>query len=179
MINYEITALRPEHMFMQVTYTKNDREFKKNFNLIDFTEENIHSVAKEHAVYAQAYWDRTDTVVAEEPSVLSGSVKSIVTIPPSPHDFSIEYAEKQIVEDETTITVSYIIKPLDAEVIANRVRGERDRALLSTDWMAVKAAETGVPLSQEWVDYRQSLRDITTVDGFPYVDLPTKPVLGE
>lgn len=41
------------------------------------------------------------------------------------------------------------------------VRAERDRLLAQSDWMVARAAETGVPMAQDWHDYRQALRDIT------------------
>lgn len=41
------------------------------------------------------------------------------------------------------------------------VRAERDRLLSSTDWMMLRAAETGIPVEAEWLEYRQALRDVT------------------
>jgi hypothetical protein len=41
------------------------------------------------------------------------------------------------------------------------VKQKRDFFLQESDWRVVKATDTGVPLSQEWKDYRQALRDIT------------------
>ena len=41
------------------------------------------------------------------------------------------------------------------------VRAERDRLLTATDWRLLRAAETGVPVEVEWLEYRQALRDIT------------------
>jgi hypothetical protein len=41
------------------------------------------------------------------------------------------------------------------------IKIQRDQLLQQSDWRVVKAADTGVPLSQEWKDYRQALRDIT------------------
>lgn len=41
------------------------------------------------------------------------------------------------------------------------VRAERDRLLTATDWRLLRAAETGVPVEVEWLEYRQALRDVT------------------
>lgn len=41
------------------------------------------------------------------------------------------------------------------------VRAERDRLLSSTDWLLLRAAETGIPVEVEWLEYRQALRDVT------------------
>jgi hypothetical protein len=42
-----------------------------------------------------------------------------------------------------------------------QIRKKRDDEIAKSDWRAAKAAETGVPLSAAWVNYRQALRDIT------------------
>ena len=56
------------------------------------------------------------------------------------------------------------------------VRSQRDEKLAESDWMVIKAAETGVALATEWATYRQALRDVTAQTGFPNeVTWPTKP----
>ena len=56
-----------------------------------------------------------------------------------------------------------------------QLRAARDRALGACDWRAIRAAETGVAMSQEWQDYRQSLRDLPNSEGWPNVELPHDP----
>ena len=46
-------------------------------------------------------------------------------------------------------------------------RANRDRLLAETDWMVVKAAETGVALASDWKAYRQALRDLPTHSNWP------------
>lgn len=41
------------------------------------------------------------------------------------------------------------------------VRTERDLKLTETDWVVIKALESGTPVPPEWVAYRQALRNIT------------------
>lgn len=50
-------------------------------------------------------------------------------------------------------------------------RAERDRRIAATDWVILRNLETSEPVPQEWLDYRQALRDLpeTTAD-------PAKPV---
>lgn len=56
------------------------------------------------------------------------------------------------------------------------VRSTRDALLKNTDWVVIKAAESGATPSQPWVDYRQSLRDVPQQAGFPHdVIWPTPP----
>ena len=57
-----------------------------------------------------------------------------------------------------------------------KVRNQRDALIAESDWRVVRATETGIAMSQEWIDYRQALRDISNQEGFPKnVDGPAKP----
>jgi len=59
---------------------------------------------------------------------------------------------------------------------AKSVRASRDTLLAECDWVAIKAFETGTPVSAQWATYRQALRDITTQAGFPWtVEWPVQP----
>jgi len=58
---------------------------------------------------------------------------------------------------------------------AAKVRSQRDAILAQSDWRAIRAAETGVAMDEEWATYRQALRDITTQESFPEVTWPTSP----
>jgi len=63
----------------------------------------------------------------------------------------------------------------DAEK-ATQIRSERDSKLAETDWVTIRAMDTGTAMSAEWSAYRQALRDITAQDGFPWnVTWPEKP----
>jgi hypothetical protein len=58
------------------------------------------------------------------------------------------------------------------------VREQRNQKLADTDWIVVKAYETGTNISSEWEIYRQALRDITAHTNWPNLadaDWPTKP----
>ena len=47
------------------------------------------------------------------------------------------------------------------------LRSWRDNELISSDWMIVKATETGVGISSDWSTYRQSLRDLPSHENAP------------
>ena len=53
------------------------------------------------------------------------------------------------------------------EKLATLQRANRDALLAETDWMVVKAAETGVALASDWKAYRQALRDLPTHSNWP------------
>jgi hypothetical protein len=50
-------------------------------------------------------------------------------------------------------------------------RFDRNQLLAETDWMASQ----DVTMPDAWKTYRQALRDLPAADGFPDVDMPTKP----
>jgi len=53
----------------------------------------------------------------------------------------------------------------DTNTKLHSIRLQRDLLLKKTDWRAIRSYETGIPESQDWLDYRQALRDFpNTVD---------------
>ncbi len=65
----------------------------------------------------------------------------------------------EVRERETPLELPHHDVFHDAEWVAVRIK--RDRLLAQSDWMVARASETGVPMAQDWAQYRQSLRDIT------------------
>lgn len=56
------------------------------------------------------------------------------------------------------------------------VRSDRDARLSATDWIVIRSVERGEPVPEDWIVYRQALRDITLQEGFPRdVAWPVKP----
>jgi len=79
-------------------------------------------------------------------------------------------------------TNSWYLDEISAEELAERitmawqgVRSERDDMLSCTDYMVVKATETGTPIPSAWSEYRQGLRDITTQSDPFDITWPTEP----
>ncbi len=56
-----------------------------------------------------------------------------------------------------------------------RIRSQRDLLLSQTDWVVVKAKETGGNVSASWKKYRQDLRDVPTQSDPDKITWPTKP----
>jgi len=85
----------------------------------------------------------------------------------------------KIVEKYTSAEKELLIAQQAAQAeldAAAFVRSQRDMLLASTDWVVIKAQETGASVALEWATYRQALRDITAQEGFPHnVTWPTKP----
>lgn len=55
------------------------------------------------------------------------------------------------------------------------LRQERDRLLSESDWIVIKSQEQGQPVPQDWVNYRQQLRDITLTAN-PIIDGNAAPI---
>lgn len=72
--------------------------------------------------------------------------------------------------------VTYSAVELPRAVAEQNVRDKRNTLLAETDWVSIAAYEQNQPVSSAWQNYRQSLRDLTKQQGFPYVIVwPTKP----
>lgn len=54
-------------------------------------------------------------------------------------------------------------------------RKQRDKLLAESDWVVIKAKETGSNIPAKWKNYRQALRDLPQQEGFPNVEFPSKP----
>jgi hypothetical protein len=61
------------------------------------------------------------------------------------------------------------------EIKRTEVREIRNVKLAATDWRVARANETGVPLAQEWIDYRQALRDVTEQSDPWNIEWPEEP----
>lgn len=56
------------------------------------------------------------------------------------------------------------------------LRDERQARLSATDWIILRNLETSEPIPQEWLDYRQALRDLTDNTADPLnPEWPEKP----
>lgn len=60
--------------------------------------------------------------------------------------------------------------------LANDARVRRDMLLAESDWVALRAFESGMPLPAAWQRYRSALRDLPEQAGFPQtIEWPRKP----
>jgi len=118
----------------------------------------------ESAVYSVDFEGNNSAIQA----TLDGIQISVPIDPANRHYIEIM---RQVEAGELVIE-PYVPLPVTAE----QVRSGRDQKLKQSDWMTIRQAETGEAMAQEWLDYRQALRDITNQDGFPEnVVWPTEP----
>lgn len=106
----------------------------------------------------------------------NNEVVGILMTDKSPED------DREIVELDTPIgprpfanaTMKLVGKTVVWQVDTQAMRTKRNQLLQETDWIAIKAAETG-NFDKAWTDYRQALRDLPDQPGFPDVDFPEPP----
>ena len=56
------------------------------------------------------------------------------------------------------------------------IRHERNELLAATDYIVIKATETGTSIPTEWAEYRQALRDLPDNNSdYTNITWPTKP----
>ena len=78
--------------------------------------------------------------------------------------------------DWTQMKTAEQIEAERLEQAAESARSQRDRLLAESDWVTIRATDTGDPVPNEWVDYRQALRDIPEQTGFPEeIEWPQEP----
>jgi len=82
-------------------------------------------------------------------------------------------------QDFTWEQVSAQIPIVEFDNAMQDLRNKRNNLLTETDYIVIKAKETGATISTAWKTYRQELRDITenltTVEEVNAVVFPTKP----
>ena len=80
------------------------------------------------------------------------------------------------IEQPSDAEIEAEVARLIAEQPAKEARVKRDRLLTESDWVTIRATDTGDPVPTEWLDYRQALRDIPDQTGFPEeIDWPQEP----
>lgn len=63
-----------------------------------------------------------------------------------------------------------------ADELAADARARRDALLAASDWVTLRAIESGEDVPEEWASYRQALRDVPQQAGFPQtINWPTAP----
>lgn len=176
-ITYEIHKINPVSNEINVKYVSDDESLPAYWTMAsvgsNLTEEQIHNTAKsfaEDAVHFWQDWQDTPEFVMEE---YSRSIKDMQIEASPEYDPIYEYIQPVYTEDETTIYKSWEKVPYSAEQKALNIRARREKQLQLTDFEAVSDRT----ISQEMIDYRQALRDITDQETFPNsVIWPIKPI---
>ena len=186
---YKFEKVDPTNLFVQVRYMAEGRPDQiKNFVAGEMTEEAIKDMVEVYASRIITNWknieeapEELDIVGKEVSRTYSEQGRQEVIKEDLPEfDVFTEKLEEVVTETPSLITLSYNIVPLTEEeqqfvlVEANNAyRRDRENRLLMTDY--IMFSDTAPP-TQEMLDYRQSLRDVTSQEGFPVnVDWPEAP----
>jgi hypothetical protein len=93
------------------------------------------------------------------------------------YDVLVQIAKQdipQLVGD--TWTISWTIENLPLEHASENIRAYRNQLLGECDWTQFSDVTLAEDQKLTWANYRQTLRNITKQEGFPYsVVWPTKP----
>lgn len=123
-------------------------------------EDNADLPSKGHGM--NLIWTDTEGMDVNSLWVIDGKLHDIPPKPDHGYTFSVE-------------TMSWTAPD---RVIGRDIISRRNDLLAETDWVRMRALDQGVPLSQEWLDWFQALRDITNQSGFPHqVEWPEQPEL--
>ena len=94
------------------------------------------------------------------------------------HNIEIDNLAKSLLsfEDGKDNPTTEEITAKIAAIKLDMLRDERNLRLSESDWLVVKANETGSTVSNDWKTYRQALRDITkTATCLEDATFPTQP----
>lgn len=94
-----------------------------------------------------------------------------------PYDSTIQRLEvSEIYNEDGVWTRHYTVANLPLADASANCKAIRDRLLVETDWVVTKAVETGTSVPNEYLHYRQELRDLPSYANFPYnIVWPIKP----
>ena len=102
----------------------------------------------------------------------------VVQKQPYQEDGFVEVADNVICGMEQ-VGDSFVVPPQSLDSAMANLRFKRNNLLAQTDWIVIKAKETGGTIPSAWKTYRQELRDLTngltTVDEVNAVEFPERP----
>lgn len=186
---YKFEKIHPKDLFVQIRYSAEGHPDQlKNFVAASMEKEALKEMAERYATAVVKNWENIEAApsevdfVGEEITTIytEAPIQSIVTDEFPSYDPFTEKVEESIVETSTEVRTTYTVVPLTAEEkpiveekLVNLLRRDRELRLLETDF--VMFSDTPEP-SQEWLDYRQALRDVPQQPGFPQnIIWPEKP----
>lgn len=175
MINYKIEVLDTVLKYVQVSYTCDGHEAYWVQRAIedDFTEADIHAIAKEGAEEAQQYWDERAADTPTELEVTTGEIKPIVLTAEPSYDSMTQSVSYEWDESGDTRSKVWTVTDHNDERKADEIRHKRAMLLQMTDAVGL----SDVSMTDEMRTYRQALRDITDQETFPQsVVWPITPI---
>ena len=185
-IKYEIEEYEPEREYILLKFTSPDNpdwQYYKSLNPPDFSKEKLEELIKAVGSVVTGFWNRAQAHKSECPIPMTGEMdvepevymaQEIHTrsLPQPEFDVWTEYLVAQDITSPHQETVGWdIVKYTEEEAEAQYAhmemafRFERNDVLARSDF--VHAPDACVKNLQEWLDFRQALRDLPTTEGWP------------
>ena len=186
-VKYKVVDYRPDAEWIAVEFTDPDRPdmdpWIKQFTFPDFSREklidHLHAIASQFAGSWTRIPDHATELTIPEEGVLE--VEPELYLPYEPHpvlepepEFDM-WTQEIIPGDVTDVTqevISWTVRDLSQEEIdaqlehyAGIFRWDRDELLRQSDFF--NFPDACVANVQDWLEYRQALRDVPQQDGFP------------
>ena len=83
--------------------------------------------------------------------------------------YHLKWDGSKIIPDDDALAACQLVEQW------KRIRSQRDNLLSQSDWVVIKAKETGGTISSAWKTYRQDLRDIPSQSDPDNITWPTEP----
>lgn len=185
-ITYHIEEYDPEREYILLKFTQPDNpdwEYWKSINPPSFTKEKLIEFLHALGATVAGFWNRAsqhelecpipmEGTIEVEPEVYSDKMPIVETLPQPEFDVWTERLEAQDITDPFQGTVGWDIIKLTEEEQREVVehmdmafRCERNEALRDSDFF--NFPDACVANVQDWLDYRQALRDLPEQPGWP------------
>lgn len=201
-VNYKVLEYIPEAEWIAIEFTHPDRpdeRWVKQFEFPDFTRaEKLMDQIRAVASRIAGQWER----IQEHPAQLVIPENGQVDVVPElylPYEPNPQYEEEPEwdhwtqelipggIESPTQETIPWIVRDFTPEEIAEReayvahtYRVDRNIALAESDFIFAPDSQPKRGTMDEWLEYRQKLRDLPSQPNFPKeVDWPRRPDYNE
>ena len=186
-VYFEITEADPTREYLQVRYTNDDgQEYWRNSLPMDWSPEGIQREVESYAPYIVAYWNRirgreamnmavyqmSGEFEAEEQRIWVGEDPADPVIAEEPEYDPFTQRIEQEDHEYGDPEIKWKIVQLDPDEVmifeqgaCDSIRNQRNYYLQQTDFIHMPDAK--VENAEEWMEYRQALRDIPQQDNFP------------
>lgn len=186
-VKYEIVKAEPAVEWMQIKFTNDDgQEYWKNIMHVDWSPEGVRECVESFGPEIVAHWERVKGVNSD---AVSRSIQSsgefeaepenfFIKMPPTPviaEEPEFDVFTQRIEQDEYEVgdeTIEWKVidlTPAEAEEFMAETKfqltSQRNYMLAVSDW--IFAPDVNVENMDEWLAYRQELRDVTEQPGFP------------
>lgn len=196
-IKYEIEEYEPEREYILVKYTSPDEPellYYKSLNPPDFSAEKLMELITAVGQVALGFWERAKKHEREMPIEESGVIdvepevyleKGPVTVYLDQPDYDpwTEYLVQEEVTSPFQPECGWEIIKYEGDELSEQyefmeqaMRYERNDYLAQTDFVHLPDASVGN--LDEWIEYRQALRDLPKTAGWPKaIEWPQQPLI--